>query len=115
MKTKYTKGHWKTRKGFSSDTIEVFAPNPKIKKPFKPTALAVVEADTPEGKANARLMAAAPIMLEAINYVLEHPVTFVDNTVAAMLENARDTALGQNSFIEPHAAFPSKGQHNPPA
>jgi hypothetical protein len=96
MKTKHTKGLWKTRKGFSSDTIEVFAPNPKIEKPFRPTALAVVEADTPEGKANAQLICAAPLMLEAINYVLDHPVTFVDNAVAAMLENARDVALGQN-------------------
>jgi hypothetical protein len=49
-----------------------------------------------EGKDLAQMFAAAPLMLEAINYVLEHPVTFVDNTVAAMLENARDTALGQN-------------------
>jgi len=45
----------------------------------------------------ARLIAAAPLMLEAINYVLEHPVTFVDNTAAAMLEAARDAALGQNA------------------
>jgi hypothetical protein len=50
---------WKTRKGFSSDTIEIFAPNPKIKKPFQPTAIAVVEADTPEGKANAKIIVRA--------------------------------------------------------
>jgi hypothetical protein len=52
-----------------------------------------------EGKDLAQMFAAAPLMLEAINYVLEHPVTFVDNTVAAMLENARDTALGQNAEV----------------
>jgi hypothetical protein len=48
-------------------------------------------------EANARLIAAAPLMLEAINYVLDHPVTFVDNTVAAMLEAARDAAILHNA------------------
>ena len=52
-----------------------------------------------EGEVLARMFAAAPLMLEAINYVLEHPVTFVDNTVAAMLEAARDAALGQNANV----------------
>lgn len=60
MTTKHTPGKWKTRIGFLRDTIEVFAQNPKIKKPFRPTALAVVESDTSEGKANARLISAAP-------------------------------------------------------
>ena len=44
---------------------------------------------------------AAPMMLEAIIRTLEHPATFVDNTVADALERARDAALGhqQNSPV----------------
>jgi len=66
MNTKHTPGPWKTRKGFDSDTIEVFAPNPKIEMPFQPTELAVVQADSREGKANARLISASSCMAEAI-------------------------------------------------
>ena len=66
MKLKHTPGPWKTRKGFDSDTIEVFAPNPKIEKPFRPTALAVVEAEDAAGKANAKLIASSPELLAAL-------------------------------------------------
>jgi hypothetical protein len=71
MTTKHTPAPWKTRKGFDSDTIEVFAPNPKIEKPFRPTALAVVEADDAAGKANARLISAAPDLLAACQHVID--------------------------------------------
>ena len=53
-----------------------------------------------DGKEIAQMFVASPLMLEAINYALEHPVTFVDNTVAAMLEAARDAALGHNANVE---------------
>lgn len=62
---KFTPGPWKMRKGFSSGEIEIFAPNPKIKKPFYPTQLADVRAEDRAGRANARLIAAAPELLEA--------------------------------------------------
>lgn len=51
--TKHTPGKWKLRKGFSTDTIEVFIENPNIQKPFRPCSIAVVEADSAVGKANA--------------------------------------------------------------
>ena len=49
---------------------EIYAPNPKIKKPFIPTQLADVRAECKEGKANARLIAAAPELLEALKNLL---------------------------------------------
>lgn len=62
----HTPGPWKLRKGFDEDTKEVFRPNPKLKKPFYPTELAVVRGDDREGLANARLIAAAPDLLAAV-------------------------------------------------
>jgi len=78
MNTKHTPGPWKTRKGFDSDTIEVFAPNPKIGRPFQPTELAVVQADSREGKANASLIAAAPELLEAVQSLLPIAVHYLN-------------------------------------
>lgn len=66
MSGKHTPGPWKKRKGFQDGTVEIFKPNKALKKPFYPTEIAVVEADSREGKANARLMAAAPTMLAAL-------------------------------------------------
>ena len=50
---------------------EIYAPNPKIKKPFIPTQLADVRAECKEGKANARLIAAAPDLLEALRALVD--------------------------------------------
>lgn len=62
MSAGHTPGPWKTRKGFQNGTIEIFKPNKAIKKPFYPTEIAVVEAENEEGRANARLIAAAPTL-----------------------------------------------------
>jgi hypothetical protein len=69
MNKTHTPGPWKTRKGFSTGTIEIFAPNPKIKKPYYPTELAEVEAEDAEGKANAKLIACAPEMLVVLEQI----------------------------------------------
>ena len=50
---------------------EIYAPNPKIKKPFIPTQLADVRAECKEGKANARLIAAAPELLSWLKWSLK--------------------------------------------
>ena len=70
MSAAHTPGPWKSRTGFDSDMREIYAPNPKIKKPFMPTQLADVRADCKEGKANARLIAAAPDLLEALKFLV---------------------------------------------
>lgn len=68
--SKHTPGPWKIRKGFDEGTKEIYFPNPKIKKPFYPTELCVVAAEGSEGKSNARLIAAAPDLLEALKGML---------------------------------------------
>lgn len=67
MSAQHTTGPWKRRKGFSSGTTEIYANNPNVKKPFRPCDFAVVESDTKEGRANARLIAAAPDLLDALD------------------------------------------------
>jgi hypothetical protein len=56
----FTPPPWKTRKGFMSHELEVFHPDRAIKKPFMPSELATVDIDSKEGRANARLIVAAP-------------------------------------------------------
>lgn len=72
MSVQHTPGPWKTRDGFDGDSIEIYRPNPKIKKPFYPTQLATVPAEDKEGKVNARLIAAAPDLLEALKLAYPH-------------------------------------------
>ena len=71
MSAAHTPGPWKSRNGFDSDMKEIYAPNPKIKKPFMPTQLADVRADCKEGKANAKLISAAPDLLEALKDIVQ--------------------------------------------
>jgi len=66
-KSTHTPGPWKTRKGFEDGTIEIFAPDTEIKKPFLPTELAIVLCESAKGKANTRLIAVAPELLTATN------------------------------------------------
>lgn len=68
----HTPGPWKKRKGFDPDTLEIFAPNPALKKPFYPTELAVVRSEDEEGKANARLIVAAPELPDLLQ-TMPHP------------------------------------------
>ena len=67
MTTQHTSGRLKTRKGFDTDTIEIFKPDRSIKKPFFPTELATVNAEDKEGKANARRLVAAWNACEGIS------------------------------------------------
>lgn len=74
MKTKYTKGPWNRRKNWSSDrhALEIFALDPKIKKPFIPTAICKVEEHRgEEALANAQLIAQSPQMIEAIIRIID--------------------------------------------
>jgi hypothetical protein len=83
----YKPGPWKTRKGWSPGTIEIFRPNPKIKKPFRPSQFATVQIndDTKESIAksrrDARLIAAAPDLLAVVNMIPRgiHPPNPNDN------------------------------------
>ena len=70
MTAKHTPGPWKTRKGFFSDSVEIYKPK-HLKKPFIPTEIAVIRVEGPEGEANARLISAAPELLEALRGMLE--------------------------------------------
>lgn len=65
---KHTPGPWKARKGFHADTIEIFHPDKSVKPPFYPCEIATIasDRDTAKAKANARLIAAAPELLEAL-------------------------------------------------
>jgi hypothetical protein len=105
MNTKHTPGPWKARKGFDSETIEVFAPNSKIKKPFQPTDLAVVQADSREGKANARLIAAAPELLEALEeaetYLVERGVDIRGVTGRTVILPKMRAAIAKATGKEP--------------
>ena len=90
--TAHSKGPWKSRAGFSDGTVEIYSPDPSVKLPFRPNALAEVEADTPEGKANARLIKAAPRLLDAV----EAAIRATDNpTLLDVLRDARDAAVGK--------------------
>ena len=71
--TKHTPGPWKARKGFHADTIEIFHPNKSVKPPFYPCEIATIasDRDTAKAKANARLIAAAPDLLQALHDIAE--------------------------------------------
>ena len=68
-KTQHTPGSWKVRKGFDSSTLEIYHPDKTVKPPFYPTEIATVT-DITGQKANARLIAAAPELLEALQNML---------------------------------------------
>ena len=61
-------GRWKRRKGFDSDTVEIYRQDRSIKKPFFPGELAVVPTSDKEGKAVAKFIVAAnpAVVLELI-------------------------------------------------
>ena len=71
--TKHTPGPWKARKGFHADTIEIFHPDKSVKPPFYPCEIATIasDRDTAKAKANARLIATAPELLEALRMWLD--------------------------------------------
>ena len=65
------KGPWKMRLAWGSQKgkyaeYEVYPVNPAIKKPFSPTELATIAHYEEHNKAIARLIAAAPDLLEAL-------------------------------------------------
>ena len=93
--TKHTLGPWKTRNGFQDGTIEIFKPNKAIKKPFYPTEIAVVEAEDKEGKANAKLIAAAPDLLAALLAVLHWIDDNCETTGFEEVEDMADAALAK--------------------
>lgn len=93
--SKHTPGPWKTRNGFQDGSIEIFRPNKAIKKPFYPTEIAVVEAEEKEGKANARLIAAAPELLEALMAVLRWIDDNCETTGFEAVEAQADAALAK--------------------
>ena len=72
--TKHTPGPWKARKGFHADTIEIFHPDKSVKPPFYPCEIATIasDRDTAKAKANARLIAAAPELLEALQAFVKY-------------------------------------------
>ena len=75
----------------------------------------------PAPRANAILIAAAPNMLAALERIVNafdagrnvegHCIC----DARAAIELAHGNFAYANSFIKPHAAFPSNEQHNPPA
>lgn len=75
--TKHTPGPWKARKGFHADTIEIFHPDKSVKPPFYPCEIATIASDRDtakakaKAKANARLIATAPELLEALRMWLD--------------------------------------------
>ena len=69
--TKHTPGPWKTRKGFFSDAVEIYKPK-HLMKPFIPTEIAIIRSEGPEGEANARLISAAPELLEALQAFVKY-------------------------------------------
>lgn len=66
---KHTPGPWKTRRGFDKDEIEVFD-SVKVKRPFRRCAIATIHDNVDGKRANARLISAAPELLEACEAAL---------------------------------------------
>lgn len=69
----HTPGPWKRRKKWKSDNkaLEIYHPDRSIESPFVPNAIAIVEDwQDEESLANARLIAAAPELLEALEAVI---------------------------------------------
>lgn len=70
MSARHTEGPWKRRKKWRSDTnaLEIYPNDKSIRPPFVPSAIAQVEErdSVKETLANARLIAAAPAMLAAL-------------------------------------------------
>lgn len=65
MTTKHTAGPWGIRKGFRADTLEIFQIDNNVKPPFYVSEIcSVTWIDDQE--ANAKLIAAAPELLEAL-------------------------------------------------
>ena len=85
------------RKGFSSQTVEIYIPNPKIKKPFRPTAFAVVEVCDEEQVANAQLMLASPDLLEALESAIEDyaETGMISDVTLNKMETVRSKAKGE--------------------
>lgn len=117
INAKHTPGPWKTRKGFGHGEIDVFHPTRKVKKPFVPTELAIVQIndDTKESiaesRANARLIAAAPDLLECLVHLADRDWfasgmtgEVVCGLDAEKVRNALSKALGQNAPAMPTAS-----------
>ena len=114
MNAKHTPAPWKTRKGFGHGEIDVFHPDRSIKKPCIPTELAIVQIndDTKESiaesRANARLIAAAPDLLECLIHLADRDWfasgmtgEVVCGLDAEKVRNALSKALGQNAPVHP--------------
>lgn len=114
MISKYTPAPWKTRKGFSHDEIDIFHPDRAVKKPCIPTGLAIVQIndDTKESiaesRANARLISAAPDLLECLIHMADRDWfksgmtgEIVCGLDAEKVRHALSKALGHNAPVYP--------------
>ena len=91
--SKHTQGRLKMRQGFDDETKELYVPDSSIKKPFEPTAIATVEADSAEGKANARRLVACWNACEGI------PTEALKDKAPRKLREDRDLLLEQRNEL----------------
>jgi len=83
--SKHTPGPWKTRRGYiDEEQVEVYPLNSKVKRPALPSEIATVSDAYPEMRANARLIAAAPDLLEACKAMRDARADSYNEIVAGM-------------------------------
>jgi hypothetical protein len=92
-KAKHTPGPWKVRKEWHGDGQEVY-PNRKVSI-GQPSEVCVVSGIYGECKANARLIAAAPDLLEALQLAAEAMGGSTDPTLLGRADKAAQAAIAK--------------------
>lgn len=95
---------WKTREGFDDDTIEVYAPNPRIEEPFQPCSLAVVESPL-KGVSTKRLAKRIKDCCNALAGVQDPAETHLANLNATIEQQDETLKVMNDALKEAHRIF----------